>query len=197
MVESCSNYFRYPSDRDFCNPFQFTTDKICEKLGSAFTIQRTFSLRKLSLAQPTADIFLLNYGVLLRKIFQKLKMAFIVFRISAGKNQRCLENSFRKFLPLPVRTFAGEKSTVWKTLFTDSEFQRGEIQPFSNIFLRSLITGLGKVRFGWFLKKIILLFSSTAQRSKLPNFGEIFLGIKNAPSIFWKTRAQDFCGIRL
>jgi len=57
-------------------------------------------------------------------------------------------NSFRKILPLPVRTFAWKISTVLKTPFTDSEFQRGEIQPFSKIFLRSLITGLGKVRFG-------------------------------------------------
>ena len=145
----------------FVIPLYLTTDKICEKLGSAFTIQRTFSLRKLSLSTLQRTFFCCLGEWSDKNIFWVAKMAFIVFRISAGKNQRCLENSFRKFHPLPVRTFAGEKSTVWKTLFTDSEFQRGEIQPFSKIFLRSLITGLGKVRFGWFLKKFFLLLSST------------------------------------
>ena len=70
-------------------------------------------------------------------------MPFIVFRITAGKNQRCLEKSFRKFLPLPVRTFARKISTVWKTLFTDSEFQTGEIQPFSKFFSVHLLKVLG------------------------------------------------------
>ena len=112
--------------------------------------------------------------------------AFTYSEFQRAKINGVWKKSFRKFLPLSVRTFAGEKSTVWKTPFTYLEFQRGEIQPFSKIFLRSLITGLGEVRFGWFFKKFCPLLSSTAQKSKMPNIGQKFSGIKMRPRFFKK-----------
>lgn len=54
-------------------------------------------------------------------------------------------------------------------LFGISEGWNSTVYGKSSKNFRSLITGLGKVRFGWFLKNYFLLFSSTALKSKMPN----------------------------
>ena len=139
-----------------------------------------------------------------------------------GQNQTFENFSFRKNLPLPVRTFTSEKSTVRKTPFTNSEFQGAKFNRQRKNFKKVLWVGSSsgsrwKLVFYACLSKIMrpqvvaaekAIFRTTfkfflsrflprCEDQKCQPSEKIFLSIKNAPSIFWKTRAQDFCGIRL
>ena len=82
---------------------------------------------------------------------------FHLFGISEGKNQRQRENFFEKNFLSTCQDICGRKINGLKTLFTDSEFQRGKIQPLSkktqNIFC-SLIKAKVKTAFGCFGKNL-------------------------------------------
>ena len=77
VVESCSNYFRYPLNGDFCNISHFTTDKIYEKLDTLSLYNGHFFGKKQGSQMLNFDeLHLLGIK------------CFHLFGISEGKNQR-------------------------------------------------------------------------------------------------------------
>ena len=138
-------------------PLYLTTDKIWEKLGSAFTIQRTF--------------FCWIRGYCFEKIL-KVENAFHCIRNFRKQKSTAIQKFLWKIFSLLVRTFARKISTVCKTPFTYLEFQRGEIQPLAKISSEDFLFTYYRSwqgTFCWFLKKYFLLLSSTALKSKMPN----------------------------
>ena len=77
VVESCSNYFRFPLNAAFCKPLYLTTDKNSEKLDTPSHYNGHFFGKKQGLEMLNFDeLHLLGIK------------SFHLFGISKGKNQR-------------------------------------------------------------------------------------------------------------
>ena len=100
VVESCSNYFRYPLNGDFCNTPLLDNGQVLRKTWYPFTLQRTFFRQNTGLGNVK-----FRWTAFTR--YQVLSL----IRNFSGQKSTVMQKFLWKFFSLLVRTFAGEKST--------------------------------------------------------------------------------------